>query len=86
MTITEILAFFQIPSQPNTSLKEQKSSDHSLILLLRKVIVLMHVNFLHTTVQMGFLGLKVLVLINHTVQCHMLTHSESTLLFQLCID
>ena len=53
----------------------KKSSIHSLLLVLRKVTALMHGNFLHDTVQMGFLRLKVLVLINHTVQCHILNHS-----------
>ena len=52
---------------------------------LRKVTVLMHGNLLHTTVQMGVLRLKVLILINHTVKWHMLTHSELTFLLHLCI-
>ena len=34
----------------------------------------LHGNLLHATVQMGFLRLKVLIFINHTVQWHMLTH------------
>ena len=50
------------------------------------VTVLMHVKLLHATVQMGVLRLKVLILISPTVQCHMLTHSESTLLLSLCMD
>ena len=37
---------------------------------------LMHGNLLHDTVQMEVLRLKVLILINHTVQWHMLTHSD----------
>ena len=44
---------------------------------------MMHGNLLHATVQMGVLRLKVVILINHTVQWHILTHSESTLLSQL---
>ena len=66
MTRTKMLAFFQLPCQSNPSLKGKKSSIHSLILVLRKVTVLMHVIFLHATVQMRFFRLKVLVLINHT--------------------
>ena len=42
--------------------------------------------FLHDTVQMGVLRLKVFILINRTVQWHMLTHSESTSLLFLFID
>ena len=75
MTRIKMLAFSQLQTQKNPSLKEQKSSVHSLLLVLRKVIVLMHGNLLHTTVQMGVLILKVFILINHTVQWHMLTHS-----------
>ena len=59
---------------------------HSLILVLIKVTVLMHGNLLNATLQMGFLRLKLLILINHTVQCNMLTHSELTLLSRLCIN
>ena len=46
----------------------------------------MHGNLLHATVKMVVLRLKVLVFINHTVQWHMLTHSESTLILHICID
>ena len=62
-----------LPSQSNPPLKEKYSSIHSLLLVLRKVTVLMHGNVLHTTVQIEFLILNVLILINHTVQWHMLT-------------
>ena len=71
----EMLALFRIPSQSNPSLKKQKSSDHALLLVLSKVTVLMHVNLLRTTVKMGFIILRVLILINHTVQWQMITHS-----------
>ena len=47
---------------------------------------MMHGDLFHATVQMGVLRLKVLVLIIPKVQCHMLTHSYSTLLSWLCID
>ena len=47
---------------------------------------MMHEIFLHATVQMGVLRLKVLLLINHTFQWNMRTHSESTLLLHICID
>ena len=78
--------FFRIPSQSNTSLKEQKFYVHSLLLVLRKVTVLVHGIVFHAAVQMVVLRLKVLVSINNTVQGHMLTHSESTFLSQLFID
>ena len=52
MTILKMLALSQLPSQSNTSLKEQKSSVHSLLLVLRKVTVLLHGNLLHANVQM----------------------------------
>ena len=71
-----MLALYRLPSQSNPSLKEQKSSVHLLLLVLRKVNVLIHGIVLHTTVQMGVIVLKVFILINHTVQWHMLTHSE----------
>ena len=45
-------------------------------LVLRKVTVMIHGTFLQVTVQMGVLRLKGFILVNHTVQCHMLTHSE----------
>ena len=79
-------SFFCIPYQSNTSLKKQKSSVQSLLLVWRKMTVLMHGNLFHITVYMGALRLKVFILINHKVQWYMLTHSESTLLLQLCID
>ena len=85
MKITEMLAFFQIPSQSNPSLKEKNPSVHSFILLLSRVAVLMHGNLLHVTVKIGVLILKVYILINHTVQWKMLTNSESTLILHLCI-
>ena len=71
---------FQLPPQTNNTLKEQKSSVHSLIPLLRKVTVIMYGNLLHINVKMGSLRLKVLIFINTTIQGHMLNHSESTLL------
>ena len=72
---------------PIKSLPEDKNpSVHSLLLVLRKATALMHGNLLHATVQMGVLRLKIFILINHTVQWHMMTHSESTLLLHLCID
>ena len=58
---------------------------NSLILVSRKVNVLMHGNLLHATVKMGVLILRVFILINPTVQWHMLTHSESTMILRLCI-
>ena len=89
--------FFQYDKNKNVSLlsapipikflpEETKSSVHSFLLVLRKVTVLMHGNLLHATVQMGVLILKVLVLINHSVQWHTLDHSESTLLLHIFID
>ena len=81
----KLLAFSQLPYQSNIFLQEQNSSVHSLLLLLRKVTVIMHGNLLHATVKMGVLILKVLILINNTVQWHILTHSESTLLLHICI-
>ena len=86
MKRTKMPAFFQLPSQSNLSLKEQKSSVHSLLIVLSKVTVLINENVVHATVQMGVLKLKVLILINGISQCHILTHSESTLLSQLFID
>ena len=80
------ILFFHIPPQSNPSLKEQKSYINSLLLVIRKVTILMHGNFLHVTLKMGVLRLNVLNLINHTVQWNMQTHSESTLLLHLCID
>ena len=78
-------SFFQIPYQSNTSLNKQKSYVHSLLLVLRKVTVMMHGNFLYATVQMVVLELKVFISINHTVQWHILTHSGSTFLLLICI-
>ena len=68
--------FVQYDKNKNPSLKENKSSVLSLLLVLRKVDVMMHENLLHATVQIGVPRLKVLILINHTVQWHMLTHSK----------
>ena len=47
---------------------------------------MMHRNLLHTTVKMGVIRLNVLILIIPTVQCHMTTLSESTLILWLYID
>ena len=79
-------AFFWIPYQSNLSLKEKNYSNHSFLLVLGKVTVLMYGKILHATVQMGVLILMVLVLINPTVLWHMMTHSEPTLILQMCID
>ena len=79
-------AFFRIPYQSNTYLKEQNYSIHLYLLLLRKVAVIMHGIVFHTTLQIGVLRLKVLILINPTVQWHMMTHSESTLISRLSIE
>ena len=64
----------------------KNSSIHSLLIVLGKVTVLIHGIFLHAIVQMGVLRWKLLVFINHTVQWHIQTHSESTLILQICID
>ena len=76
-------ALFRIPYQLNPSLKEQSYSIQSLIQLLHKATVLMHGNLFRVIVQMVFLRLKVLILICHIVQWHMLTNSESTLLSRI---
>ena len=65
-----ISALIQIKSFP----EGKNSSVHSFLLVLSKVTFMMHVNLLHITVKMGFIKLKVFILINHTVQWHMLTH------------
>ena len=75
MTRTDILAFFRISSQSNPSLKENNSSVNSLLLVLSKFTFLINGNFLHATVQTVFLRLRVFILIHHTVQWNMLTHS-----------
>ena len=69
-------------SHPNQALPEGEKF-HSLLLVLKKVTVLMHANLLHATVKMGVPRLNVLILINSTVQWHMLIHSESTLLIRI---
>ena len=79
-------AFFWIPYQLNTSLKKKMSSIHSLLQVLRKVNVLMHINVLHTTVQMGILVFKLLIFISLTFQCHMMTPSESKFLSWIWMD
>ena len=54
---------------PTKSLPDEKCSFiHSLIQVLKKTTVLMHVNLLHATVQMGVLRFKVFILISTTVQ------------------
>ena len=53
----------------------KKSYVHSLLIVIRKVDVLIHGNLLHATVEIRALILKVFMLINHTVQWHMLTCS-----------
>ena len=58
MTRTRMSAFFWIPSQSDTFLKEKNSPVHLLLLVLVKVTVLMHVSLLHGTVQMVVLILK----------------------------
>ena len=81
-----MLALFHLQPQSTTSLREQNSSVNSLILVLKKVAVMIHGNVLHVTVKMGFIRLKVLILINHTVQGHITTNSESTFLLKICIE
>ena len=76
MTRKKMSAFFQLPSQSTPPPKEQKSSVHPLLLVSRKATVVMHVNLLHGNFQMGVIRIKVYILINPTVQWHMLTHSE----------
>ena len=46
----------------------------------------MHANFFHAIVKMGVLRFKVFVFISTTVQWHILTPLESTLLSWICID
>ena len=41
----------------------------------------MHGNLFHAIVQMGVLRLKVFIFTNHTFQWHMMTNSESKLIF-----
>ena len=65
---------------------EQRSSVQSFIQVLSKSIVLMHINLLHATVQMGVLRFTVFVFIITTVTLHMLDPSLSTLLSPLWID
>ena len=72
-------ALFCLISQSNPSLKEQKSSIPSLLQVLSNMTVLMHGNILQSTVQMGVLRFKVLVLINDTFQWYMLTHSNKNI-------
>ena len=79
-------AFFRLAYQSNTSHKEQKSFIHSLFKVSGEETFLMHGNMLHGTIQMGVLRFKVLNLINPTVQWHILTPSESTLLSRIFID
>ena len=86
MERTKMPAFFWLPSQSKTSLKEQNSYVHSFLLVLSKVTVLMRVSLFCTTVQIVVLRFKVLILISPTFQWHMLTPSESTLLSRPCID
>ena len=86
MKRTKIPAFLWLPPQSNNSLKEQKYSFQSFFQVLRKVTVLINENLLQTTVQMGVLIFKVFLLISPTLQWHMLTPSESTLLSWICID
>ena len=74
------------PITINISLMYQRSSVHSFLQILRKVTVLLHLNFLHTTVQIIVIRFKVLILISPKVQWHIMTPSESTFLPRLCID
>ena len=74
MSRREMLELFRIPPQSHTSLKKQKPSIKLLLLVLRNVTDLMNGLFLYETVQMGVLRLKALILTNHIVQWHMLTH------------
>ena len=63
--------------------REKNSSVHSLLELLKNFNVLVPVNVLDATTQMGFLILKLLILISNTVQYHMLTPSYSSLLLHI---
>ena len=65
---------------------EQRSSVHSLLQVLSKVTVIMHGNILHTTVQIGVIISKELILISPKVLWYMMNPSESTLISRLCID
>ena len=55
--------------------RKKKPSVHSLLLVLNKATVLIHGNLIQATVQMGVLILSLLILINPTLKCHMMTHS-----------
>ena len=79
-------ALFWLPPQSNPFLKGKKSSVYSFLLALRKVTVIMHGFDLRATAQMGAVILNLLVFINPKFQWHVLTNSESTFLFWLCID
>ena len=86
MTRTEISALFRLPYQSNPSLKEKNHFVHSLLKILRKVTVMMHRKLLHANAQVVVIRFKALIFISPTVQWNMLTHSEPTLLSQICID
>ena len=47
---------------------------------------MMHDIYLHATVKMGVIRLKVLIFISPSVPWHIMTPSELTLISQLCID
>ena len=67
-----------LPFQSNPSPKEQNYYVHLFFQVLSKVTVMMHGNLFYATVKMVALILKVLILINHTVQWNIMTNSEST--------
>ena len=64
----------------------QRSSVHSLLLVLSKINVLMHGNVLNATLRMGFIRFRELSFISTTVLWHMLTSSESIFLSRLYIN
>ena len=63
----------------------KKSSIKSLLQVLMKVTVMIYGKKFQSTVQMGVLIFKLLILISPIVQWHIMTTSESTLLSWLFI-
>ena len=64
---------------------EQSFYVHSLLQVLSKATILMHVNLLNFTMQMVVLIFNVLVLIIPTVLWHIMTPSKSTLLANMSV-
>ena len=62
ITRTKMTAFFRIPYQSTPTLKEQRYSVHSLIQVISKATVLMYGYLFHTTVKMGVIIFKALIL------------------------